>query len=240
MGQDRTAHDFSDAMERSHSRGRLCYTTMTIAHRTLLIFLIAAQLMCAGLGFAQQATDTPPLESAIVEGTVINAQNSRSVPRAEVVLQRIRGRQASKSARADGNGRFIFKNVDPGVYRLSAERQGFFSDSHKRGFQPMFEVASGAHVKDMPVWLMPTAVVTGNILDEYNDPIQNVEVDVLSVRFRLGQLSLSPAGTGFTDDRGEYRVSGLLRRRCTPRLKGLTLLYCSRLRRQFAAYRIKK
>jgi LysM repeat protein len=174
----------------------------------LLTIVIATQLTCAGLGFAQQTSDTPP-ESAIVEGTVINAQNSRSVPRAEVVLQKIRGPQASKSARADGNGRFIFKNVDPGTYRLSAERQGFFSDSHKMGFQPVFDVAPGAHVKELPVRLMPIAVVTGSVVDEYNDPVQNVGVMVLSIRFRLGQLSLTPAGTGFTNDRGEYRISGL-------------------------------
>ncbi len=190
----------------AHSRGRLCYTRMVFATKTFSLVFIA--LMQTGRGFAQQPSGPPP-EPAIVEGMVINAQNSRSVPRAQVVLRRIRGPQASKSARTDGNGRFIFKNVDPGTYRLSAERQGFFSDSHKRGFEPMFEVASGAHVKDMPVRLMPTSVIAGSVVDEYNDPVQNVEVRALSVHVRLGQISLAPEAAARTDDRGEYRIPGL-------------------------------
>ena len=170
--------------------------------------MIAVLLIYAGFAGAQQPSGPPP-ESATVEGMVINAENSRPVPRAQVVLQRIRGPQASKSVRTDGNGRFIFRNVDPGTYRLSAERQGFFSDSHKRGFEPMFDVAPGAYVKDMPVRLMPTSVITGSIVDEYNDPVQKVEIRVLSVHVRVGQIALTPEGTAFTDDRGEYRIPGL-------------------------------
>ncbi len=177
---------------------------MVIVYRTLLIIAV---LMHAVFGLAQQPADAPQ-ESALVEGVVINAQNSRPIPRAEVSLQRVRGPQARKSTRTDVDGRFTFKNVDPGVYRLVADRQGFFSDSHKLGFQPIFEITSGANIKTV-VQLMSNAVVAGNVLDEYSDPIQNVEVVVLSVRYRLGQMLLAPVGTGLTDDRGEYRISGL-------------------------------
>src|SRR5690242_18632256 len=105
---------------------------MTIVHKTLII--IASQILQAALGLAQQ-TAPAPQEPATVEGMATNSQNSRSVPRAQVMLQR-RGSQSGRTTRTDGNGRFIFRNVDPGTYRLSAERQGFFSDSHKTGFQP--------------------------------------------------------------------------------------------------------
>ena len=58
----------------------------------------------------------------------------------------------------------------------------------------MFEVAAGEHVKNMPVRLMPAAVVTGEIVDEYNDPVQSVEVKLLAIRMRLGQMVLTQAG----------------------------------------------
>jgi Carboxypeptidase regulatory-like domain len=115
----------------------------------------------------------------------------------------------SKSVRADGQGHFIFQAVDPGFYTLTAERQGFFSDERRREYQPVVEVASGQHVKNVPVRLMPTAVVNGEILDEYNDPIQNVEVKLLASQIQLGRMYLRPAGAAVTDDRGQYRIAGL-------------------------------
>jgi hypothetical protein len=115
----------------------------------------------------------------------------------------------SKSVRADGNGHFLFQHVEPGQYRLMAERQGFYSDESKREYQPMIEVAAGQYLKSVPVRLMPTAAVSGEIVDEYSDDVQNVEVTLLATEMRLGQMFLRPAAKAITDDRGQYRIAGL-------------------------------
>jgi hypothetical protein len=172
---------------------------MAIAGKTILITLALA-IPCA------TAAQDP--QAAIVEGTVINAQNSRTVPRASVHLTGLKG-AGSKSTRADVSGHFIFEHVEPGQYKLTAERQGFFSDERKREHQPTVEVVAGQYLKDVPVRLMPTAVVSGEIVDEYNDALQNVEVKLLARQVRLGQMYLSPAGKTITDDRGQYRIAGL-------------------------------
>jgi protocatechuate 3,4-dioxygenase beta subunit len=156
---------------------------------------------------AAQST-TEDLPSAIIEGSVINIQNSRTIPRATVTLLRVKG-VGSKSQRCDSSGHFIFQNVEPGSYRLTAQRQGFFSDANKREYQPMIEVAAGEHVKNMPVRLMPAAVLSGEVLDEYNDPVPDVEIRLLSIQMKLGQMNLKVAGKTITDDRGQYRVPGL-------------------------------
>jgi hypothetical protein len=174
---------------------------MGSAHRTILAALALAVPLAA-----QTVPEDPP--PAIVEGSVINIQNSRTIPRATVTLLHLKG-TGSKSQRADGSGHFMFRNVEPGIYRLMAERQGFFSDEHKREYQPLFEVAAGDHVRNMPVRLMPAAVVSGEVLDEYNDPVQDAEIRLLATQMRLGQMSLRVAGKAMTDDRGEYRIAGL-------------------------------
>jgi hypothetical protein len=174
---------------------------MASAYRTILIALAMAAPLAA-----QTIPEDP--SAAIVEGTVINIQNSRTIPRATVTLLHLKG-TGSKSSRADGSGHFIFKNVEPGIYRVTAERQGFFSDERKREYQPIFEVAAGDHVKNMPVRLMPAALVSGEILDEYNDPVQEVEIRLLVIQMRLGQMYLRVAGKATTDDRGQYRIAGL-------------------------------
>jgi hypothetical protein len=176
---------------------------MAIGYRTIILTALAVPLAAAASAF--QGDDAP---FAIVEGSVINAQNSRTIPRASVVLQGMKG-AGSKSVRADGNGHFIFQQVEPGQYRLMAERQGFYSDEHKREYQPMLEVAAGQYLKNVPVRLMPTAVIAGEIVDEYNDPLQNVEVRLLATGTRLGRMYLTIAGKTMTDDRGQYRISGL-------------------------------
>jgi len=174
---------------------------MASALRTILIVSALASPLAA------QTTpeDLPP---AIIEGSVINIQNSRTVPRASVTLLRVKG-TGTKSQRCDSSGHFMFQNVEPGSYRLMAQRQGFFSDASKREYQPIVDVAAGEHVKNMPVRLMPAAVVSGEVLDEYNDPVPDVEIRLLAIQRKLGQMDLRAAGKAITDDRGQYRVAGL-------------------------------
>lgn len=174
---------------------------MAGAQRTILFALTLAAPLAA-----QDTPEDPP--PAIVEGSVINIQNSRTIPRATVTLLHLKG-TGSKSQRADGRGHFLFSNVEPGIYRLTADRAGFFSDDRKREYQPIFEIAAGEHVKDIPVRLVPSALVSGKIRDEYNDPVQDAEIRVLAVQTRLGQQYLRVAAKAMTDDRGEYRIAGL-------------------------------
>ncbi len=174
---------------------------MASALRTILIVSALASPLAA-----QNTPEDPP--SAIVEGSVINIQNSRTVPRASVTLLRVKG-TGTKSQRCDSSGHFMFQNVEPGSYRLMAQRQGFFSDASKREYQPIVDVAAGEHVKNMPVRLMPAAVVSGEVLDEYNDPVPDVEIRLLAIQRKLGQMDLRAAGKAITDDRGQYRVAGL-------------------------------
>src|SRR6476620_12466804 len=120
---------------------------MASALRTILIVAALASPLAA----QNTPEDLPP---AIIEGSVINIQNSRTVPRASVTLLRVKG-TGSKAQRCDSSGHFMFQNVEPGSYRLMAQRQGFFSDASNREYQPIVDVTAGEHVKNMPVRLMP-------------------------------------------------------------------------------------
>ncbi|MCU1331541.1 MAG: hypothetical protein JWM08_533 [Candidatus Angelobacter sp.] len=174
---------------------------MARAHRTILFALtLTAPLI------GQNVAEDPDV--AMIEGSVINIQNSRMIPRATVTLLHLKG-TGSKSQRANGSGHFLFRNVEPGIYRLMADRAGFFSDDRKREYQPIFEISAGEHVKDIPVRLIPAALVSGKVRDEYNDPVQDAEIRILAVQTRLGQQYLRVAGKAMTDDRGEYRIAGL-------------------------------
>ena len=72
---------------------------MASAHRTILFALTLASPAWS----AQNAPENPDV--AMIEGSVINIQNSRTIPRATVTLLHLKG-TGSKSQRADDSGHF--------------------------------------------------------------------------------------------------------------------------------------
>lgn len=159
----------------------------------------------------QDATPSPSPDKAVVEGSVVNVQNSRGVPWAKVTLSRAGQASGASSVRADGSGHFLFEHVEPGAYRLSANRPGFYSSVRPGAGAPgaVINVAEGQHVKDLFIRLQPTAAVFGQIVDEHSDPLQEVSVKVLARDYRSGRVMLSQVGKATTDDHGQYRIFGL-------------------------------
>src|SRR5215471_6717220 len=156
--------------------------------------------------FALASGQENPPDRAVIEGNVINSQTGRGIPRADVVLRNLNRLGWAKSARADGAGHFNFKDLDPGTYQLSANRQNFFFDVRHRTLQPGLGIAAGEHRKGIVLRLQPAAVVTGQVVDDNSDPMQHVQVKLLIRTHRGGRTVLDSAGLGLTDDRGIYRI----------------------------------
>jgi hypothetical protein len=163
-----------------------------------LTLLVAIPVLAAG-----QAN---PPDRAVIEGSVINSQTGRLIPRADVVLRDLNKLAWAKSVRADGLGHFKFKDLDPGTYQLSASRQNFFLDVRHKALQPRLAVVAGELRKDIVLRLLPAAVVTGQVVDDNSDPMQHVQVKLLARAHRAGRMVLDTVGIGLTDDRGIYRI----------------------------------
>jgi hypothetical protein len=169
-----------------------------------LIAMLA--LEAGGTAFAQQSSASG---QATVEGTVVNAINARQIPRAGVLLRNVQQGNNAVWTRADDTGRFLFKNVDPGRYRLSGDRQGFFTENRKNATQTFVDVSAGAHINNVLVRLLPFAVIAGRIVDDKNDPLQHVEMRLYAWDYVRGRRLLASKGGSATDDRGEYRIPGV-------------------------------
>src|SRR5437762_10078492 len=166
--------------------------------RYLALILMLA-LEAASTTFAQQSSASG---QATVEGAVVNAINSRQIPRAGVLLRNVQQSNNAVWTRADDTGHFLFKNVDPGTYRLSGDRQGFFTENRKNATQTFVDVSAGAHVNKVLVRLLPFAVVAGRIVDDKNDPLQHVEMRLYAWDYVRGRRLLASKGGSVTDDRG--------------------------------------
>jgi protocatechuate 3,4-dioxygenase beta subunit len=114
----------------------------------------------------------------------------------------------------DELGNFTFRNVDPGVYQLGAERQGFINGLFGRhpdmNSDPLI-VGEGQDLSKVVLRLAPQAVVAGKVTDEYGDPVVNVPVSVYSSVPRAGGApNPGPGRTATnTNSLGEFRIAAL-------------------------------
>jgi len=165
-------------------------------------WLFSGALLLLPVFAAGQSSNAQPAKAQI-EGTVVNAAGGQLVPRALVILRK-GGR--TTLGRADDNAHFLIEGLDPGTYQISAGKQGYFTDERKAAMQPVVELATGAHVKDVVLRIMPLAVIAGRIVDEANDPVRRVEVRLLALEHYRGRERLHTVSSAISDDRGEYRI----------------------------------
>jgi protocatechuate 3,4-dioxygenase beta subunit len=164
---------------------------------------------------------------ASVEGQVVNAKTGQPVKNALVRLNAgmsgaifstnvngnaVRPPGSVVTVETDGLGNFTFRDVDPGVYQLGAERQGFINGLFGRqpdmNSDPLI-VGDGQDLSKVVLRLAPQAVVAGKVTDEYGDPVVNIPVSVYARVPRAGGGPNPAPRSANTNSLGEYRIAAL-------------------------------
>ncbi len=181
---------------------------------------IAGLLLLPVPGFAQ--ADVKP---GAIEGSVINEITGEPVNRVVVTATRMMdGRTARAgdfsamagppqgiSAYTDAEGKFRLVNVEPGRYMVSARKRGFV-DPRPGTVRPMNQVnvEPGQTKGGLQYKLVPQGIIAGRVFDEAGEPVQNAQVRALQRRRMNGRMQWTGTqGNATTNDRGEYRLSGL-------------------------------
>jgi hypothetical protein len=183
---------------------------------TILVSLLASGSML----FGQSATSS-------VEGQLVNAATGAPVKHATVTLRMGRGVPAPAGQAAanpganvvetDEQGRFALRNLPPGGYWLTAQRQGYLDQNQNQGMRStdMLIVGENQKMTGLTLRLTPHAVISGKVFDIDGDPIAGVQVYALRSSYVNGKRQQVPGGMGFpmnpvtTNDLGEYRIAGL-------------------------------
>ncbi|MGH9722228.1 MAG: carboxypeptidase regulatory-like domain-containing protein [Bryobacteraceae bacterium] len=155
-----------------------------------------------------------PEELCSLEGQVLHAATGEPIRKAIVMLQKQEGGQQPAAVTTADGGAFAIRDVPPGRYRLSAERNGFVRQDYSRSSAArsrpsVLELSPGQRLTGLAIRLTPQAVITGRITDEDGEPLADVMVQALRHRYVQGRKQLASAGQSQTNDLGIYRIHGL-------------------------------
>ena len=160
-----------------------------------------------------QSKDVPPPPAGRISGRVLAADNGRPVKRARVFATAVE-LPGGRGMLTDDSGVFDLTELPAGRYTLTVSKSGFVALSYgqRRPLQAgtPLQLADGQQLKGIEFQLPRGSVISGRVLDEDGDAMPGVSVRVMRYQYLQGERRLSPAGNGQTDDKGQYRVWGLM------------------------------
>ena len=118
-------------------------------------------------------------------------------------------------ATTDGQGKWELTELPAGRFNITASKAGFVTLQYgqRRPFEPgtPVVVADGQTLEKLDLSLPRGSVITGRITDEFGEPIGQAQVQAMRYQYSPdGQRRLATGNSGSTDDRGEFRLYGLM------------------------------
>lgn len=158
-------------------------------------------------------TPAAPKGTAVLSGTVVAADTGAPIRRVQVRAMTSDGKD-NQVALTDEQGRFELRELVGGRYTVMASRSGFVGLQYgqrrpnERG-TPV-EVAPGQRLDKLTIALPRGGVIAGRVMDEFGEPLAEVQVQVLRSMMQGGGRRMMPSGRGDnTDDQGAFRIFGL-------------------------------
>ena len=141
-----------------------------------------------------------PLASAVVAIDSSNPPNSPNAP------------DSTRVEVAAADGRFVFADVLPGKYVLSARHRGYIAQTYQQheSFTTAIVVGPGFESENLIFGLRPGASISGEIADESDDPIRHADVMLFHLTFAGGMRRTFLIQRTATDDEGHYRFAHLI------------------------------
>jgi hypothetical protein len=152
--------------------------------------------------------------TASIRGRVVADGTNSPIPRAEVRITSPESPQG-KVVETDANGMYELASLPAGKFSLSASKISFirvaYGQTRPTGLGQPVELAEGQSLANINFKLQRAGVITGRVLDEFGDPVTDVQVMVLRSQFMGSERRLLPAGgrPAMTNDLGDFRIFGL-------------------------------
>lgn len=154
------------------------------------------------------AAQGPPLT---MSGRIVSATTGRPIPgaRARLVMN---GSDVGVQDPTDADGRFRFTNLGHARYRLEANAPGYqlqiFGEEPVIG-GTLIAVQPGHPIQTIEIRLHRGSTIAGVVIDDLREPVVAGSVRAYARRWANGEIRLVSVKETQTDDRGQYRLTGL-------------------------------
>jgi hypothetical protein len=151
--------------------------------------------------------------SSRMEGQVLSDADSSPLRRARVTLHPLEAGLAATTVEADDRGNYSLRNIAPGTYSISAQRDGYLESSvaTRNGLRlpRSFSLGKDQTITGVTFRLRPWGVITGAIHYDDGEPAIGIRVDLYRQYRSRGRVQFQNVAAAVTNDRGEYRVHNL-------------------------------
>jgi Carboxypeptidase regulatory-like domain len=151
--------------------------------------------------------------TAQLRGRVTAADNGTPLRKVQIRLSASE-LHTPRMATTDAEGRYEFRDLPAGRYSVTATKPGFVSLQYGQR-RPLeqgrpIELADKQIAEKIDLRLPRGGVLTGRIVDEFNDPVSDATVSVMQLRYMGGRRRPVPVSRpSQTNDLGQFRVWGL-------------------------------
>ena len=177
--------------------------------KSLFALWLGPCLFCALIGSPAVAQRT---ETARIAGIVIDPQ--QQPVRRVIVTVTAAELPGGRSTISDDDGRFAFDQLPAGRFTISGARPAYlpaaYGATRPGGAGIPLQVAAGQQITDVRLTIARGAVIAGTLLDHSGEPASGIQIAAYRLPAPGGAMRLDVASIAVTDDRGMYRIFGLM------------------------------
>lgn len=152
--------------------------------------------------------------TAVIRGRVVALDGGQPLRR---VQMRIFGGSVrsprGRTTMTDADGRYEFRDLPAGTLTVSARKSGFaplsYGQRASRDAAKPIQIAEGQAVGGIDFALPRGSVITGRVVDEFGEPVEQAGVTVMQYRVVNGRRRLDTRQSAMANDLGQYRLFGL-------------------------------
>jgi Carboxypeptidase regulatory-like domain len=168
--------------------------------------LLPFALLAFALGPAAQAQATYR-----IAGTIVSAIDKHPLQRASIQIAAADNPKQVQTTTSDEFGRFVFPKVPAGNFLLQGSAPKYLTtlyDEHD-GFTTGIVTSAGVDTESLTLKLQPESTISGIVVNESAEPVDDAAVRVFLQSHAFGQARLVPVGAASTDDRGRFELPHL-------------------------------
>src|SRR6266853_790418 len=166
---------------------------------------VVCGMFCASSSFGAQGNPnrTNPAAGAgfTVAGMVVSSTTGTPLKDTRVTLVNTRNRREAVWIITRGDGRFEFAGLAAGKYSLEGARRGYIPAGYEQHEQYSTAIVAGEEfdTQNLTLRLVPMAMLTGRVLDEYGEGVRDARVMLYAESQRGGATRVTSASLTMSD-----------------------------------------